>query len=88
MVVQNFCLTQLEDVFVISHPCCPAFPLFSPVRLNHHLGTTFNMGHWGGFFFFFKGSWKNGVIRNWSILGQSMKDGLSEECFHEVGVSF
>lgn len=53
MVVQNFCLTQLEDVFVISHPCCPAFPLFFPVLLDHHSGTTFNMGHLGRFFFFF-----------------------------------
>lgn len=54
IVVQNFYLTQLRDVFVISLPRSLALLwFFFPVPLNHHLGITFNMGHGGGFFFVF-----------------------------------
>lgn len=62
MVVPNFWLTQLGVVFVISHPYWPAFVFLSPIESP--FGNNF---HWERIFF--KGSWENGVIRNWSVRG-------------------
>lgn len=45
------------------------------------------MGHWERNFFL-RAVEKMELLETDLFWGQSMKDGLSEECFHEVGVSF
>lgn len=44
VVLLNFWLTYLGDIIFVIHESF-AFPLFFLVKLNHHLGATFNMGH-------------------------------------------